>query len=78
MQAVYAISSRVNFMAQQRSENIIENYSNKYGIKFSILRYGSIYGTKTNRLNAIHGFIKQAIKKKIITRVGLGNEKKII
>ncbi len=74
--SIYAISSQGEFYSSTKrsTENIIENYSNKYGIKFSILRYGSIYGTRANQLNAIHGFIKQAIKKKIITRVGLGNE----
>ena len=74
--SIYAISSQGEFYSSTKrsSENIIENYSNKYGIKFSILRYGSIYGTRANQLNAIHSFIKQAIKKKIITRAGLGNE----
>ena len=74
--SIYAISSQGEFYSSTKrsTENIIENYANKYGIKFSILRYGSIYGTRTNQLNAIHSFIKQAIKNKKIIRAGLGNE----
>ena len=74
--SIYAISSQGEFYSSTKrsSENIIENYSNKYGLKFSILRYGSIYGTRTNSLNAIHNFILQGMYTKKIVRKGLGNE----
>mgnify|MGYP001380570160 FL=1 len=74
--SIYAISSQGEFYSSTKrsSENIIENYSNKYGIKYSILRYGSIYGTRTNKLNAIHNFILQGIRDNKIIRPGMGNE----
>jgi len=74
--SIYAISSQGEFYSSTKRscENIIENYSKKYGIKFSILRYGSIYGTRTNSLNAIYDFILQGIKNNKITRKGIGNE----
>ena len=74
--SIYATSSQGEFYSSTKRscENIIENYSKKYGLKFSILRYGSIYGTRANSLNAIHNFILQGIKNNKITRKGLGNE----
>ena len=62
------------FIAQPKDQvkNIIEDYSKKFGLKFSILRYGSIYGTRSNRFNAIYDLISQGIKK--IIRKGAGNE----
>ena len=74
--SIYAISNQGEFYSSTKRacENIIQNYSKKYGIKFSILRYGSIYGTRANKLNAIYNFIHQGVKKKIITRKGTGNE----
>jgi UDP-glucose 4-epimerase len=74
--SIYATSSQGEFYSSTKRscENIIENYSKKYGLKFSILRYGSIYGTRANSLNAIHDFILQGIKNNKITRKGLGNE----
>ena len=74
--SIYAISNQGEFYSSTKRacENIIQNYAKKYGIKFSILRYGSIYGTRTNKLNAIYNFIYQGVKKKIIIRKGLGNE----
>ena len=55
-------------------ENLIENYSKKYGLKYSVLRYGSIYGTRSNNFNAIYNFIYQGINSNLIKRKGLGNE----
>tara|TARA_A100001011_G_C14311105_1_gene845652 strand:- start:865 stop:1740 length:876 start_codon:yes stop_codon:yes gene_type:complete len=74
--SIYAISSQGEFYSSTKrsSENIIENYSRKYGIKFSILRYGSIYGTRSGSLNTIHNFILQGLLNKKIIRKGLGNE----
>ena len=44
----------------------------KYGINYSILRYGSIYGVGSETKNAIYNLIYQGIKK--IIREGTGNE----
>lgn len=74
--SIYAISSQGGFYSSTKrsSEDIIKNYAQKYGIKYSILRYGSIYGTRSNRFNAIYDFIYQGIKEKRIVRNGSGNE----
>lgn len=74
--SIYAMSSQGGFYSSTKrsSENIIENYSKKFGIKYSILRYGSIYGARSNRDNAIYDSIYQGIKRKKIVRKGVGNE----
>ncbi len=74
--SIYAISDQGEFYSSTKRscENIIQNYSSKYGLKFSILRYGSIYGTRSNKFNAIYNFIQQGLKEKKIVRNTLGHE----
>lgn len=74
--SIYAISKQGGFYSttKRSCENLIEDYSKKYGIKFSILRYGSIYGVGSGTKNAIYNLIYQGIKNKKILREGTGNE----
>lgn len=74
--SIYAISKQGGFYSttKRSCENLIEDYSKKYGINYSILRYGSIYGVGSGTKNAIYNLIYQGIKKKKIIREGTGNE----
>ncbi|MBU4488971.1 MAG: NAD(P)-dependent oxidoreductase [Candidatus Omnitrophica bacterium] len=60
--------------SKQACELIIENYNKKYGLNFTILRYGSLYGPRANDKNFVHGAIKEALEKAKITRSGSGEE----
>ena len=53
---------------------IIEDYQRAFGIDYTILRYGSLYGRRSNELNFIHQIVKQALEKKTVTRKGDGEE----
>jgi len=58
---------------KRASEMIIENY-NKLGLSYTILRYGSLYGPRSDKNNFIYKILKQAINEKKITRKGDGEE----
>ncbi len=73
---VYVYSSLAPFYrsSKQACELIIEDYSKSYGFDYTILRYGSLYGKRSNEHNFIFRVIKQAIENKKITRKGDGEE----
>lgn len=60
--------------SKQACELIIEDYSKIFGLDFTILRYGSLYGERANDFNWIHEILKQAIHTGKITRMGDGEE----
>ena len=73
---IYVYSEQGGFYrsSKQACELLIENYNKIYGLKFSILRFGSLYGRRANDFNFISNAIKQAILDKKIVRKGDGNE----
>jgi UDP-glucose 4-epimerase len=73
---IYVYSNHGSFYktSKQCSELIIENYTETYNIKATIMRYGSLYGKRANHFNSIMKMIKQAIEEKKIVRSGNGKE----
>lgn len=73
---VYVYSQQGGFYrgSKQAAEILIENYNKIYGLKYTILRYGSLYGKRANNFNFINNVIKQAITEGKIERKGDGNE----
>jgi len=59
---------------KQACEKIIEEYQKAYGLNYTILRYGSLYGIRSNSFNSIRNMLNQALKKKEIIRRGDGEE----
>jgi UDP-glucose 4-epimerase len=49
-------------VSKRACENYIEAYHERYGLSYSILRYGSLYGPRADERNAIYCFIKQALE----------------
>lgn len=60
--------------SKQSCELIIEAYAERFGLNYTILRYGSLYGPRANSSNWIHAVLKQALTEKKITRYGDGQE----
>src|SRR5262249_32982471 len=62
---VYVYSDAGSFyrVSKQACENYIEAYRERYGLNYSILRYGSLYGPRADERNAIYGFVKAALEK---------------
>ena len=74
--SIYVYSDLAPFYrsSKQACELIIEDYQKVFGLDYTILRYGSLYGTRCNEFNFIYKIIKQAIEEGKITRKGDGEE----
>lgn len=71
---VYSNSGSFYRSSKQACELIIENYHNIYGLNYAILRYGSLYGPRSNEDNWVYTVLKQALIEKKIVRLGDGEE----
>ena len=74
--SVYVYSGAGSFYrsSKQACELITENYNEKYGLPFTILRYGSLYGPRADERNWVYQILKQAVAEGKITRLGDGEE----
>lgn len=59
---------------KQACEKIIEEYQKSFGLDYTILRYGSLYGIRANSFNSIRNMLEEAIEKGQILRRGDGEE----
>jgi UDP-glucose 4-epimerase len=61
---VYVYSSSGSFYraSKQAAERFVETYQERYGLAFSVLRYGSLYGRRADERNGIYRFLKQAVE----------------
>lgn len=59
--SVYVYSQYGGFYrcSKQACENYIEEYQNRYGLDYTVLRYGSLYGTRTDQTNGVYRLLKQ-------------------
>lgn len=71
---VYSKSGSFYRSTKQACELIIDNYNEIFGLPYTILRYGSLYGPRAGTDNAIYRFISQALTEGKITRYGDGEE----
>ncbi len=73
---IYVYSDHGSFYrsSKQACELFIENYQKEYNLNFTILRYGSLYGSRANDFNFIRNCIRQALLEGVITRNGDGKE----
>ena len=73
---VYVYSKAGSFYrsSKQACELFIEDYSRKYGIPYTILRYGSLYGPRANETNPIYKLLKNILLNKEISYWGNGEE----
>tara|TARA_B100000315_G_scaffold218401_1_gene219700 strand:- start:167 stop:961 length:795 start_codon:yes stop_codon:yes gene_type:complete len=67
--SVYVYSNSGGFYrcSKQACEQYIENYHTFYGLDYTILRYGSLYGPRSDMRNGIYSFIHEAMTKKKMT-----------
>ncbi len=61
--SVYVYSQHGGFYrcSKQACENYIEEYKKAYDLDFTILRYGSLYGPRSNETNGVYRLLMQAI-----------------
>lgn len=48
--------------SKQASEQYIEEYSKMYGLEYTILRYGSLYGPRSDEHNGLWRIVKKAVE----------------
>ncbi|MBP7055805.1 MAG: NAD(P)-dependent oxidoreductase [Candidatus Omnitrophica bacterium] len=71
---VYSKTGAFYRSTKQACELLIENYHEIFGLPYTILRYGSLYGPRAGEKNFIRTIIKQALIESKITRYGDGDE----
>lgn len=73
---VYVNSDSGSFYKDSKiaCEMYINDYNKKYGIPFTILRFGSLYGPRTNKKDRIYQLVKQAMIEDQIIYEGDGEE----
>ncbi|MCW7482132.1 NAD-dependent epimerase/dehydratase family protein [Leptospira kanakyensis] len=69
---VYVYSREGGFYrcSKQASENYIEEYQKSYGLDYTILRYGSLYGPRSDESNGLYRIVKKALETGKITYMG--------
>ncbi len=74
--SIYVYSTLGSFYrsSKQACEKIIENYHEQFGLDYTVLRYGSLYGPRANDFNSLYKYVKQALREGTISREGDGEE----
>jgi UDP-glucose 4-epimerase len=60
--------------SKQACELYVEEYQRWYGLDYTILRYGSIYGRRSDKNNGVRLYLTQALKDRHIIVQGTGDE----
>lgn len=71
---VYCEAGAFYRSCKQACELLIENYRQAYGLPYTILRYGSLYGERADRRNWLYHALLQAVREGCIVRYGDGEE----
>jgi UDP-glucose 4-epimerase len=73
---IYVYSQKGGFYrcSKQAAEIYIEEYQRRFGLDFTILRYGTLYGPRADRRNSIYRYLKQALEQRRILCDGNGEE----
>ncbi|MBI2378120.1 MAG: NAD(P)-dependent oxidoreductase [Deltaproteobacteria bacterium] len=73
---VYVYSREGGFYrcSKQACESYIEQFGRQYGLRYTILRYGSLYGPRSNESNGVYRLLKMAIDGATIHYKGLPSD----
>lgn len=73
---VYVFSDSGSFYRCSKiaCESYIEAYQKQYGLDYTILRYGTLYGNRADLRNSVYRYITQAMVEGKLTYYGDGNE----
>jgi len=74
--SMYVYSDRGSFYRDSKlaCELYIADYNKVYSIPYTILRYGSLYGPRTNKKDRIYLFVRQALTENKMVYEGDGEE----
>ncbi len=73
---IYVYSEAGGFyrVSKQACEAYIEEYQRRFGLNYTILRYGTLYGRRADDRNSVHRYLKQALRNRKIIVSGRGDE----
>ena len=73
--SIYSTSVQGGFYrcSKRAAEDYIEEFNKRYGLEFTILRYGSLYGSRSGLENGIYRVADSALKKRRIHYTGVKN-----
>lgn len=73
--SVYVFSDSGSFYraSKQAAERFTETYHERYGLDYTILRYGSLYGRRADKRNGIYRMLFEALQNHTITYHGSGD-----
>lgn len=71
---VYSESGSFYRVSKQASELYVEEYHREFGLDYTILRYGTLYGPRANEQNSICRYLKQALLDRRIIVYSSGDE----
>ena len=74
--SAYAMSDKGSFygISKLTSEKLVEEYYKKFGLEFTIVRYGSVYGERDYHNNYIYNLLKKSVATGEINHSGDGEE----
>jgi len=74
--SIYVYSNKGAFYrtSKRTCEQLIEDYNSQFGLKYTILRFGSLYGPRAGPSNSVFQLINEALKTNTIAYKGTGNE----
>lgn len=74
--SVYVYSNQGSFYrtTKQACEGLVGDYQERFGLEFTVLRFGSLYGPRADGSNYIHHLLTQALAERRIDHYGTGDE----
>jgi UDP-glucose 4-epimerase len=69
---VYVYSRQGGFYrcSKQAAEHYVEEYQHAYGLDYTILRYGSLYGPRSDESNGLYRIVKGALETGTVKYIG--------
>lgn len=73
---IYVYSEAGGFyrVSKQACESYIEEYNRRFGLNYTILRYGTLYGRRSDTRNSVYRYLKQALTERKISVRATGDE----
>lgn len=70
--SVYVFSQTGGFYrcSKQAAETYVEEYQRAFGLDYTILRYGSLYGPRSDRTNGLFRIVENALRDGVVSYAG--------
>ncbi len=74
--SIYVYSNQGSFYrtSKQAGEHLVQDFNERYGLAYTILRFGSLYGPRANKSNSVFNLLSQALQFHKINYAGSGKE----